>query len=188
MVKPVDVGDLVNRLSGRRRDTGKCNLELIKGGADGGCAWKDSPRMADEEVARRADHAGYGAAVFGDVDARKVGGEPLVTKTLGVEDEQLMIADRFASEVPSADRDAELDRHVEAGKPITLLDAGDVVNAEATFSDQSHDLGKPELARVADLQGAADAKLAEQDRERNRIEQRLVLCVERAIDENGSVP
>jgi len=62
----------------------------------------------------------------------------------------------------------------------------DVVNAVITLGNQSIDILNPNFARVSQLQRASRLEAAGNNAKHNRVEDRLVLFIERTVDENTS--
>jgi hypothetical protein len=62
----------------------------------------------------------------------------------------------------------------------------DVVNAVITLGNQPIDILNPNFARVSQLQRASRLEAAGNNAKHSRVEDRLVLFIERTVDENTS--
>jgi hypothetical protein len=109
----------------------------------------------------------------------------LVTMLLGIEDEEILALVAPRAERQCAVADAALECHVEA----RLVNAAQIVDGVAAAADHVHDLRGASLAGPDIVEGDLGDETRIVDAEHDRIQDRLVGVVERAIQEDrGIVP
>jgi hypothetical protein len=121
-----------------------------------------------------------------DIDAGKIGYEPLIAERVDVENQRPLQLLDLASVSLGTEEQPQLQRHIEAGQPEDLiqLGPGKVVNAVPAVLDQAIELIHPHLAAVIELAGRARTKLAGVNAEDERPEQGGVGLIERTVDED----
>jgi hypothetical protein len=114
----------------------------------------------------------------------------LETVWSSVEDNTAFCVVLAAAVPPCAKEHAKFEGHIEPRQPRTAahLGARDVVNAILAFSDDCTNLFEPILCSIVSLKGTTDTETGTDDRECNGVEKGFKLLIERAVDENVSVP
>jgi hypothetical protein len=121
-----------------------------------------------------------------DVHAREVGDELLITILFDVEDEQALVLLAVAAITLAAQKNPELQRHVEAWETVRFVEfgPGQVVDAVTTLLDDAVQLFQPDLATVVRLPCRTRPESAGIYGEYQRLKKRGVGVVERAVYED----
>lgn len=121
-----------------------------------------------------------------DIGAGEIGDEALVAILLDIEDQRALSRLFLVAEAARAEEDAEFERHVEAGQAIDRIELGarEIVDAVPAFLDQAVELVDAGLAAIVELAGRASLEAAGMDGEDQRLEDRCIIRVERAVDED----
>ena len=121
-----------------------------------------------------------------DVHAREIGNEPLIAVGLDVQDEQSLTLLPGAAVAFRAQKHAEFQRHVEPWQTGLGVEfsSREVVDAEPALLNQAEEPIHAGLARVIQLLGGSRAKAASVDRKDQGVEDRRVVIIERAVDED----
>jgi len=143
--------------------------------------------MNPQPVPNAPDELSSGVAVRVNILAGYVRDEGLVAVAPGVENEHTLFTCAAIPVDPAADVETELEGHVEAGKRprAAQLDAREVVNRESARTDDLLDLLQPYRARIEFLECTPRVEAAGEHREDECFEERVVLAIERAVDEDG---
>jgi hypothetical protein len=162
-------------------------------GGNGGGAWdqRGAVRLVGgQPVAHGLDHLAHLAAMRLDVHAGYVRQGLVVAVGFDVQDQDLSLPLPGRALQAQAQVGAQLERHVEPRQlgVAIQLDPRDVMDGKIALGDHPDDLGEPHCAAVAEVKGAARAISAGQEREADGPEQRLVVGVERAVDEDRARP
>lgn len=122
-----------------------------------------------------------------DVLAPDIGDETFIAIRSAIHDQTAFV--RSASESFRAEKNAELQGHVESGQLIWLvrdLGAGNIVDAVVTLRDQTIDILNSNFTGVRQLQGASRHKTACGNTKYDRFKDRLVIRIKRTVDKDAS--
>lgn len=152
-----------------------------------GPARQFSPRDVGQPIAQFGDRAVGIAAMGVDVHARQIRDEALVAILLDVEDQRALACLVLVAEVTRAEKDAEFERHVEAGKAVRRVQFGarEIVDTVSAVLNDRIELVDTGLAGVVQLARRARDEPTGVNSEDQRAEQRRVIVVEGAIDEDA---
>ncbi len=109
-----------------------------------------------------------------------------VPVTLSIQNKAAFLLLVAWAEALAAKKEPEFKRHIESRKPGGRIqfDCREIVDPELAFLDHPFDLRQAELRRVVVFQRTAGYKAEVTDCEDNRVEDRPITRVERAIDED----
>jgi len=144
---------------------------------------------APKKVAHGGNGGGHFAAMSGNVLARDIGAETLVTVRGAIEDQTRLSALRFIAVFLGAQKHSKFQRHVEARQPRPAVELGprNIVNADPAFGNDFQDFVYPHLAGIGHFQRASRDAPAIVHGENDGVKQLSIRGVEGTVNEYAEV-
>jgi hypothetical protein len=127
--------------------------------------------------------------VFSDVLSSNIGDEGAVPVALPIEDQAPFLFLAPLAKALRSEKDPQFERHVESRQIRRGIEVGatEVIDGEPAIRDKVKNPLHPDLPAILDFQSTTGLETAVEDGEDDRLEERLVALIERAVDENALV-